>query len=118
MLMTSEPDVEDQRAKAVPLWRAEGIRVSSADVARLSPLVHKHINFQGCCSFALAESVGQGALRPLRDPGELDEEHDLSQVSVPLLLKPVDALALSHGIIDEGRALGGGKRMSHSLSGM
>jgi len=53
--------------------RTEGMEVLSADVARLSPLVHKHINFQGRYSFALAESVAQGALRPLHDPDKLDE---------------------------------------------
>jgi Tn3 transposase DDE domain len=53
--------------------RTEGMEVLSADVARLSPLVHKHINFQGRYSFALTESVAQGALRPLHDPDELDE---------------------------------------------
>jgi TnpA family transposase len=46
--------------------------VAAADVARLSPLVHHHINFQGRYSFALEESIAQGALRPLRDPSELD----------------------------------------------
>jgi Tn3 transposase DDE domain len=50
--------------------------VDPADVARLSPLVHRHINFQGRYSFALAESVARGALRPLRDPNDFsgDEE--------------------------------------------
>jgi hypothetical protein len=49
------------------------MEVLTADVARLSPLVHKHINFQGRYSFALTEAVAQGALRPLQDPDELDE---------------------------------------------
>ena len=53
--------------------RTEGMEVLSADVARLSPLVHHHINFQGRYSFALAESVAQGALRPLHDADEWDE---------------------------------------------
>ena len=53
--------------------RAEGLEVNSADVARLSPLIHKHINFQGRYSFALSESVAQGGLRPLRDPYEQDD---------------------------------------------
>lgn len=53
--------------------RSEGAEVSSADISRLSPLVHQHINFHGRYSFALAESVAQGALRPLRDPYEPDE---------------------------------------------
>ncbi len=58
---------------ALNQMRAEGQEVLSADVARLSPLVYKHINFQGRYSFALAESVAQGGLRPLRNPYEQDE---------------------------------------------
>jgi TnpA family transposase len=50
--------------------RDEGIAVTPADVARLSPLGHRHINFQGRYSFALSESIAQGGLRPLRDPDE------------------------------------------------
>jgi TnpA family transposase len=52
--------------------RAEGAEVRDEDVARLSPLVHHHINFQGRYSFALSEAVAQGELRPLRDPDEWD----------------------------------------------
>jgi hypothetical protein len=52
--------------------RTAGMEVVSADVARRAPLVHKHINFQGRYSFALAEAVAQGALRSLHDPDELD----------------------------------------------
>jgi hypothetical protein len=55
---------------------AEGVKVASADVARLSPLVHKHINFQGRYSFALSESVARGELRPLRDPYDLSEDEE------------------------------------------
>jgi hypothetical protein len=55
---------------ALQRLRAEGRTVASADVARFSPLVHKHINFQGRYSFALSESVARGELRPLRDPYE------------------------------------------------
>jgi hypothetical protein len=46
--------------------------VAAADVARLSPLLHHHLNFQGRYSFALAEAIARGALRPLHDPSELD----------------------------------------------
>jgi TnpA family transposase len=53
--------------------RAEGMEVKPEDVARLSPLIHKHINFQGRYSFALSEAVAQGGLRPLRDPYAQDE---------------------------------------------
>jgi len=40
------------------------------DVARLSPLIHAHINMLGRYSFAMPESVARGELRPLRDPKE------------------------------------------------
>jgi len=52
--------------------RGEGFEVKEEDVARLSPLLYKHINFQGRYSFALSESVAQGGLRPLRDPYDQD----------------------------------------------
>ena len=52
--------------------RAEGFEVKEEDVARLSPLIYRHINFQGRYSFALSESVAQGGLRPLRDPYDQD----------------------------------------------
>jgi Tn3 transposase DDE domain len=53
--------------------RAEGMEVKPEDVARLSPLIHQHINFQGRYSFALSESVARGGWRPLRDPYAQDE---------------------------------------------
>ena len=52
--------------------RTEGFEVKAEDVARLSPLIYKHINFQGRYSFALSETVAQGGLRPLRDPYDQD----------------------------------------------
>ena len=58
---------------ALNQMRAEGQEVLSTDVARLSPLLYKHINFQGRYSFALAESVARGRLRPLRNPHEQEE---------------------------------------------
>jgi TnpA family transposase len=57
---------------ALQQLRDEGMEVRDEDVARLSPLVHHHINFQGRYSFALSEAVARGELRPLRDPDELD----------------------------------------------
>jgi Tn3 transposase DDE domain len=59
---------------ALTQMRAEGFAVQAADVARLSPLVHKHINFQGRYSFALSEAVARGELRPLRTLAELSED--------------------------------------------
>jgi Tn3 transposase DDE domain len=53
--------------------RRLGIQVQDEDVARLSPLVFRHINFLGRYAFNLPEP---GRLRPLRDPGADDEEED------------------------------------------
>lgn len=55
---------------ALDQLRAEGHDVRPDDVARLSPLGYKHINFLGRYSFTLAESVANGKLRPLRSPRE------------------------------------------------
>jgi TnpA family transposase len=61
---------------ALTQMRVEGLAVQAADVARLSPLVHKHINFQGRYSFALSEAVARGELRPLRNPDERSEDDE------------------------------------------
>ena len=53
---------------AVERIRAEGVDVDPHDVARLSPLMHKHINFLGRYAFALPEPIANGQLRPLRAP--------------------------------------------------
>jgi TnpA family transposase len=53
---------------AVERIRAEGIDVDPHDVARLSPLMHKHINFLGRYAFSLPEPIARGQLRPLRTP--------------------------------------------------
>jgi len=50
--------------------RREGTPAVPEDAARLSPLEHQHINFPGKYSFALADPVARGELRPLRDPAE------------------------------------------------
>ena len=42
-------------------------------VARLSPLIHDHINMLGRYSFAMPETVARGELRPLRNP-TVDQE--------------------------------------------
>ncbi|MEE9146074.1 MAG: Tn3 family transposase [Candidatus Tectomicrobia bacterium] len=52
----------------------EGGAVNPEDVARLSPLIHRHINFQGRYSFALSESVARGELRLLRNPYDFSED--------------------------------------------
>jgi hypothetical protein len=56
--------------------RAEGVPAAATDVARLSPLVHRPINFQGRYSFALSEAVARGELRPLRDPSDRSEDDE------------------------------------------
>ena len=52
--------------------RKEGFLVRDEDVARLSPLIHDHINMLGRYSFAIPETVARGELRPLRNPGDPD----------------------------------------------
>ncbi|EFC79673.1 hypothetical protein FrEUN1fDRAFT_7210 [Parafrankia sp. EUN1f] len=54
--------------------RAAGRPVADADVARLSPLGHAHLNCLGRYSFS-AVSAGAG-LRPLRDPAEEREQDE------------------------------------------
>lgn len=63
---------------AVARLRAEGHDTKDEDVARLSPLKDRHINFLGRYLFNIkASGPGQG-LRPLRDPDapELDEDDE------------------------------------------
>jgi len=55
---------------ALAQLRLEGHPIRDEDVARLSPLVHKHINFLGRYSFHMPECIARGELRPLRDPSE------------------------------------------------
>jgi TnpA family transposase len=50
--------------------RQEGYTVLDQDVARLSPLIHEHINMLGRYSFAVPDAVARGELRPLRNPKE------------------------------------------------
>lgn len=56
---------------AVERLRGGGdVEVLDEDLARLSPLEHRNVNFLGQYSFAFSEAVAKGRLRPLRDPGE------------------------------------------------
>ena len=57
---------------ALEQLRKEGFLVRDEDVARLSPLIHDHINMLGRYSFAIPETVARGELRPLRNPGDPD----------------------------------------------
>jgi TnpA family transposase len=56
---------------ALSALHAGGESVREEDVARLSPLGFRHVNFLGRYSFSYPEV---GALRPLRDPATTDDE--------------------------------------------
>ena len=53
--------------------KRSGARVNPLDVARLSPLLHEHVNMLGKYDFTLPEGIASGQLRPLRDPDSLEE---------------------------------------------
>ena len=77
---------------AVKQLSAEGYEVQPEDIARLSPLGHKHVNMLGRYTFTLPDTVARGELRPLRDPrtaGVDEARTSLCRFSVPLLLKPL-----------------------------
>ena len=44
--------------------------MNEEDKARLSPLIHEHINMQGRHSFVMPEAVAKGELRPLPNPAD------------------------------------------------
>jgi len=54
--------------EALAQLTAQGLIIDPADVARLSPILWRQINFLGQYEIALPESVAQGGLRPLRNP--------------------------------------------------
>ncbi|MFJ8075523.1 hypothetical protein ACIQ7Q_16675 [Streptomyces sp. NPDC096176] len=55
---------------------AEGHDIKDEDVARLSPLKDRHVNFLGRCLCNIkARGPGRG-LRPFRDPDAVDADHD------------------------------------------
>jgi len=51
----------------------QGIPVRAEDAARLSPLLHEHINMLGRYEFNLPDEVARGQLRPLRGLEILDD---------------------------------------------
>ena len=53
---------------AINRLREQGEEINEADLARLPPLLNKHINMLGHYSFALAEGIRSGVLRPLNEP--------------------------------------------------
>jgi hypothetical protein len=56
---------------AVTELRAQGQELKDEDVARLSPLKNRHINFLGRYAFEATSPLG--GLRPLRDPDVLED---------------------------------------------
>jgi TnpA family transposase len=54
--------------RALDALRAAGHTVRDEDVARLSPLVHEHVNVLGRYSFSLPEDLQRGEWRSLRVP--------------------------------------------------
>ena len=62
----------NQLEAALNQLRAGGYPVKDEDVARLSPLLHEHINMLGRYSFSVPEAVAKGELRPPRDPSDGD----------------------------------------------
>jgi len=59
--------------------RPEGTEVKAEDVARLSPLVHEHVNMLGRYQFTLAEPVKRGELRSLTDPNDINDINDIEE---------------------------------------
>ena len=57
MILWNTIDIE----AALNQLRNEAFEVLDADVARLSPLIHEHINMLGRCSFVVTEAVTRGA---------------------------------------------------------
>jgi TnpA family transposase len=58
---------------ALGALRAQGYPVLGEDVARLSPFVREHLNVVGKYTFLLPD-LGEGGIRPLRDPDATDDE--------------------------------------------
>lgn len=55
---------------ALQQLQAEGYAMRDEDIARLSPLLHEHINMLGRYSFTVPDAVTRGELRPLRNPND------------------------------------------------
>ena len=54
--------------EAIRQVRSDGMDVSNDDIAHLSPLIWRHLNFLGRYDFSLPDTVMNGGLRPLRNP--------------------------------------------------
>lgn len=49
-------------------------RIKEEDAARLSPLIHEHVNVLGRYSFTLTDKIQSGQLRPLNQATQGIEE--------------------------------------------
>ncbi|MBG8556044.1 Tn3 family transposase [Hymenobacter guriensis] len=58
---------------ALEQHQAAGHDVAADDIARLSPLLHEHVNMLGQYDFSLPAHLAAGELRPLRDPAQWQE---------------------------------------------
>ncbi len=54
--------------EALQQVRTDGMHVRDDDLAHLSPLIWRHLNFLGRYDFSLPDTVLNGGLRPLRNP--------------------------------------------------
>ncbi len=54
--------------EAIQQVRTDGMDVRNDDLAHLSPLIWRHLNFLGRYDFSLPDTVRNGGLRPLRNP--------------------------------------------------
>jgi len=54
--------------EAIQQVSSDGMDVRNDDLAHLSPLIWRHLNFLGRYDFSLPETVLNGGLRPLRNP--------------------------------------------------
>jgi len=54
--------------EAIRQVRSDSMDVSNDDIAHLSPLIWRHLNFLGRYDLSLPDTVMNGGLRPLRNP--------------------------------------------------
>jgi hypothetical protein len=69
--LTRQAEIEhNTRAAGYYIAGVYPVKDEDEDVARLSPLLHEHINMLGRYSFSVPEAVTNGELRPLRNPAD------------------------------------------------
>lgn len=60
--------------QALEQWQQTEGEPPADEVARLSPLLHEHVNMLGRYDFTLPERIAAGELRPLRSPSSWEEQ--------------------------------------------